>query len=123
MTLNDLIAKYNTLAIAAGLPTRKGFDNKAKAEAAIASLTGKGKGAKLKVAKAAKTAKVVKIREKGPRGFKFGPVWLQSIRDGAGVALKPANLPKLRETAQAYSVTLTKDLNQAEMAAAIAKVI
>lgn len=121
MTLNDLIAKYNTLAAAAGLPTRKGFDNKAKAEAAIASLT--GKGAKLKVAKAAKTAKVVKVHEKGPRGFKFGPVWLQSIRDGAGVALKPANLPKLRETAQAYGVTLTKDLNQAEMAAAIARAI
>lgn len=123
MTLKDLIAKYNTLATAAGLPTRKGFDNKAKAEAAIASLIGKGAGAKLKVAKAAKTAKVVKVNEKGPRGFRFGPVWLQSIRDGVGVALKPANLPKLRETAQVYGVTLTEDLSQAEMAAAIAKVI
>ena len=123
MTLNDMITEYNTLATAAGLPTRAGFDNKAKAEAAIAALSSKSNGAKLKVAKAAKTAKVVKINEKGPRGFKFGPVWLQSIRAGVGVALKPANLPKLRETAQAYGVTLTEDLNQVEIAAAIARVI
>lgn len=120
MTLTALIAQYNELATAAGKPTRKGFDSKAKAEAAIKSF---GKGAKMKIAKVAKTGKTVTVHEKGPRGFKFGEVWLQSIRDGAGVALKAANLPKLRETATAYNVTLTKDLNQAEMAAAIAKAI
>jgi hypothetical protein len=117
MTLNDLIAKYNELAAAQGLPTRKGFDNKAKAEAAVAQLQ---LGAKVKIAK---VKRAVRQHEKGPRGFKFGPVWMSSIRLGRGVAMKPQNMPKLIETARHFGVKVTKDLNQAEVTAAIAKAI
>jgi hypothetical protein len=118
MTLNELIAKYNELAQAAGKPPRKSFDSKAKAEAAIAAL--QPKGSNLKVKKARATAPV---REAGPRGFKFGPVWLASIVAGAGIALKPQNLPKLIETAKFKGVKVTKDLSQAEIAAAVAKTL
>jgi|SRR5579859_3614509 len=123
LTLTQLIAKYNELATAAGVATRKGFESKAKAEAAIAALsktttkTAKASGATLRVRKAAA------VREKGPRGFKFGPVWLASIAAGKGVALKPANIKKVLETAEAKGVTVTKDLTQAEIVALIAKAI
>ena len=120
LTLTQLIAKYNELATAAGVATRKGFESKAKAEAAIAALsktTKKASGATLRVRKAGA------VREKGPRGFKFGPVWLASIAAGKGVALKPANIAKVLETAQAKGVTVTKDLTQLEIVALIAKAI
>ena len=117
-TLTALIATYNELALAAGKPTRKSFDSKAKAEAAIAALKPAAKGAALKVRKARTPAA---IREKGPRGFKFGPVWLASISEGKGVALKPQNLPKLKDTAQHYGLEVTDDLNQAEIVALVAK--
>lgn len=117
VTLATLIAQYNELATAAGLPTRKGFDNKAAAEAAIAALTPK-KGAKLKIAKVRKAAEV---RAKGPRGFKFGPKWIASIVEGKGIALKPANLPKLLDTAAFKNVEVTPDLTQAEIASMVAK--
>ena len=119
-TMNELITKYNGLATAAGVATRKGFENKAKAEAAIAELsktTKKASGATLRVRKAGA------VHNKGPRGFKYGPVWLQSIKSGKGVALKPANLPKLNETATSYNVSITADLTQAEIAALVAKAI
>jgi hypothetical protein len=115
-TLKELVAEYNTLASAAGKPTRKGFDSKALAEAAIMALRPKA-SATIKVRKA--TA----VREKGPRGFKFGPVWMQSIRDGKGVALKPQNMPKLLDTAAFMGVNVRNDQPQAEIAMAIAKVI
>lgn len=115
-TLNELITSYNSLATAAGLPTRKGFESKAKAEAAIASLKPKkSKSASLKIRKAGA------VHEKGPRGFKFGPVWIASIVAGKGIALKAANLPKLKDTATTYGVNVTSDLTQDEIASAIAK--
>lgn len=114
-----MIAKYNELAIAAGKPTRKGFDSKLKAAAAIAALQlTSNKGAKVKIAKAKRE---VKVHEAGPRGFIFGPVWVQSVRDGKGVALKPQNLPKLRLHAQKVGAEVTEDLSQAEIAALVAK--
>src|SRR5271154_3233853 len=119
-TLNELISQYNTAAVAAGQATRKSFENKAAAEAAIATLTKtttKTSGATLRVRKAGA------VRQKGPRGFKFGPVWLASITSGKGVALKPANIAKVLETAQAKGVTVTKDLTQLEIVALIAKAI
>lgn len=121
-TLTALIAKYNELATAAGRATRKGFDNKTKALEAIASLEAllkpkASKGAALKVRKA------TSVRTKGPRGFKFGPVWMRSIAEGKGIALKPQNLPKLLETATFKDVTVSADLSQPEIAAAIAKTL
>ena len=124
MTMSQLVAKYNELAAKVGKPARKGFDNKTAAEGAIGALTlmlkSESKGAKLKIAKAKRS---VTVHEKGPRGFKFGPVWMESIRTGKGVALKPQNMPKLMETAQHFSVDLTPDLDQREIAAAIAQTI
>jgi len=120
MTLNELIAKYNELATAAGLATRKGFENKAKAEAAIAALTKttkKASGAALRVRKASA------VHQPGPRGFKVGPVWIASIKSGKGVAMKPANRPKLIEHATSVGVSVTDDLTHAEIVALIAKAI
>ncbi len=121
-TLTALIAKYNELAARASRPTRKGFDNKTKALEAIASLEAllkpkARKGAVLKVRKA------TSVRAKGPRGFKFGPVWMRSITEGKGIALKPQNLPKLLETANFKGVMVSADLSQPEIAAAIAKTL
>ena len=114
-TLADLIATYNTLAVAAGLPTRKGFDNKAKALAAIAALQPAPKAATLRVRKAGA------IRAKGPRGFKIdSPAWLRSIAAGKGIALSPSNLPKLLDTADAKGITVSADMTPADIAAAIA---
>ena len=116
-TLNELVAKYNELATAKGLATRKSFDNKAKAEAAIAALKPAKKGAALRVRKAGA------VHQKGPRGFTFGPVWLASIKAGEGVALKAVNLPKLLETAKAFGVSVTADLDQTEVAKLVAKAV
>lgn len=122
MTLNELIAKYNALAASVGMPTRKGFDNKSKAEASLNTIleivkAKSGEGAKLKIRKAAQ------VHQKGPRGFKFGPIWMRSISEGKGVALKPQNMPKLLETATFKGIQVTPDLSQAEVAAAIAKAL
>lgn len=121
-TLTALIAKYNELATAAGRATRKGFDNKTKALEAIAALEAvlkskTRKGATLKVRKA------TSVRAKGPRGFKFGPVWMRSIAEGKGIALKPQNLPKLLETATFKGVAVGANLSQPDIAAAIAKTL
>ena len=117
-TLTDLINTYNTLAGAAGLPTRKGFDNKAKAEAAIAALAPAPKAATLRVRKAGA------VRAKGPRGFKVdSPAWLRSIADRKGIALSPSNLPKLLDTASVKGVSVSADMPQAEIVALVAAAI
>lgn len=77
-----------------------------------------GSSAKVKV----RSRKAVVLHQRGPRGFKFGPVWMRSIIEGKGVALKPQNLPKLRETATFHGVQVTEDLSQVEIANEIAKV-
>lgn len=97
-TMNDLVSAYNTLATSLGMPTRKGFDNKAKAEAAIKSLKRKSSGGALRVRKAGA------VRKAGPRGFRFGPVWIASIKSGDGIAYSPRNLPKLRQMGEAYGI-------------------
>ena len=133
MTLAQLLAKYNELATSLGQPTRKGFDNKSKAEAGIAMLTrlldarlAIDSAVKLRNAMrggALKVRKAKNVRVKGPRGFKFGPVWMRSIADGKGIALMPQNMPKLLETATFKNVSVSADLSQAEIVAAIAKTL
>ncbi len=119
-TLADLVAEFNTLATAAGEKTRKSFENKTVAEAAIKALkktAGKSKGGAIKIRKAGAT------RNPGPGGFKFGPVWLESITAGKGIAMSVANLPKLLATAAHYEVEVTSDLTQEEIAKSVAKAI
>lgn len=50
-----------------------------------------------------------KVNMPGPRGYRLGAVWLKSIAEGKGAALKPANLPKLIATAQVRGVRLPRN--------------
>jgi len=137
-TLNEMIAIHNELAAKVGAPARKGFDNKAKAEAAINVLKAKvaAQEAEAAAQQAAQQVEAVvaaarprrlrgeiKIHERGPRGFKFGPVWIASVIAGHGVALMRQNLPKLQDHARTVGVQVTPDLNQAEIAAMVAKAV
>lgn len=92
--------------------------NKARSFSKIETLFGKKtKAASVKIRKAGA------VHAAGPKGFKFGPVWVASVVAGAGVALKPANLPKLVDHATHLGVEVTPDLTQVEIASAIAKAI
>lgn len=71
--------------------------------------------------KALRVRKSNVIHNEGPRGFKFGPVWLNSIRAQKGIALSPSNLPKLRRTAEKYGVD--SSLEQEVMVAELAKIV
>lgn len=82
----------------------------------LAEVVSKNAGAKQRVRRSSK------IHSEGPRGFKFGPVWLGSIKSQKGIALSPSNLPKLRKTAESKGVA-TSDLNQEQLVAALAKVL
>lgn len=83
----------------------------------------KATGAAMKIA-AVKADKPTTIRNKGPRGFRVdSPAWLKSIADAKGIALSPANMPKLLDTAAVHNVELTPDLAQIEMVKMIAKAI
>lgn len=110
LTLSAMIANYNTLATKAGLPTRKSFDNKAKAAAAIAEVTKLTKAAKTKVSNT-------------ENGFRFGPVWQESIIAGSGVALREVNRPKLEAAVKHFNVTVPENASIDQLAAAIANVI
>ena len=101
-TLNELVARYNELAVAAGKPTRKSFDNKAKAEAAIKELTPSKR----------RTPRTAKVHEKGPRGWIFGPKWLISVKSASGIATKMQNLPKLIDFAQSLGVSVKSGTSQ-----------
>lgn len=48
-----------------------------------------------------KTASVVTA---GPRGFRFGDVWNQSVMTGTGVAVAPSNINKLHAQAESLKV-------------------
>lgn len=74
-------------------------------------------GATLRVRKASK------VHQEGPRGFRFGPVWLASIKAAKGVALLQSNLPKLKKTADHYGVKYDDNTSQEELVAAVAKAI
>lgn len=120
-TMNDLVSSYNALATQLGLPTRKGFDNKAKAAAALKALKSqarKSSGAARRVRKAGA------VRTAGPRGFRFGPVWIASVKSLSGIALAPCNFPKLRQMGDAYGIdgSLTA-MNQLELAETIREML
>ena len=83
----------------------------------------KASGATLKIAKV-KVERAIVPRNKGPRGFRVdSPAWLKSITDGKGIALVPANLPKLMDTAEVKGAAVSADMTQAEIVQAIAKVM
>jgi hypothetical protein len=47
----------------------------------------------------------------GPRGFRFSNGFLASVREGKGVAVSPANLPKLLSLAAHKGVRIPKRAN------------
>jgi hypothetical protein len=58
--------------------------------------------------------------EAGPRGFRFGEVWNNSVKEGSGVALHPANANKLYAHADSLGIAYNK---REDDAASIAKKI
>ena len=54
----------------------------------------------------AKTTKIkAQVNVAGPRGFRFGGVFVQSVIEGAGVAAKDSNRPKLVAFAKELGVS------------------
>lgn len=43
--------------------------------------------------------------EAGPRGFRFGEKWIESVKSGTGVAVHPTYLAKLKAHAKAVGVS------------------
>lgn len=62
----------------------------------------------LKILSTNLVSREVDLHEEGPRGFNLGPKWIQSIKDGKGIAMYPSNLPKLVKTAEVYNVPPAK---------------
>lgn len=98
----------------------------------VSEVTSKVPGLTKAVKRMAKTAKAdststpkeAAIRNKGPRGFRVdSPAWMASIQSGKGIALSPANLPKLLDTAAVHNVEISEDLTQAEIVEKISKAL
>jgi hypothetical protein len=51
------------------------------------------------------------VHHVGPRGFRLGQKWYDSIREGRGVAVLPSNLPKLIATAKVNGVRIPPNPN------------
>lgn len=48
-------------------------------------------------------------------GFRFGPVWLASVKNGKGIAAKPQNFPKLIETARLQNIEIPSNIDQIQL--------
>lgn len=66
----------------------------AKKAGGAASKKADGEG-KPKFEKKGRTARTTKVVEAGPRGFRFGEVWNNSVKAGEGIAILESNRPKL----------------------------
>lgn len=120
-TLAELISTYNQMALAQGLATRKSFDNKAKAEAAIAAIM---PAPAPEVVKVRRPRQPAPVRLEGPRGFRTNsPAWVRSIMAGKGVAFIAPTLPKLIATAKVHGVNVPEGATQAEIGALIANAL
>ena len=99
------------------------FDNdKFDPTKALAEATKFAQKAPVATGKATKVGKVA-IQQEGPRGFRFGPVWMKAIRECSGIAIKPANAPKLFGTAAHFGITPNPDETLRELCARIAAVL
>ena len=66
--------------------------------------------------------RVAAMVEAGPRGFRFGDTWNQSVKDGTAPALAPANINKLLAHADELGVHYDKrSLDAADLAKKIAR--
>jgi hypothetical protein len=62
----------------------------------------------------------VKVVEAGPRGFRFGRKWNESVQAGEGIACHPAHINKLKAHAEAVGYKGSLDVDAAKLCAAIA---
>jgi hypothetical protein len=70
--------------------------------------------------KGASTRRTATVVTAGPRGFRFGEVWNDSVKAGEGVAMAPANINKLYAHADSLGISYDK---RSVDAAALAKQI
>lgn len=61
-----------------------------------------------------------RIVEAGPRGFRFGRKWNESVQAGQGIALHPNHINKLKAHAEAVGYRGSMDVAPEKLAAAIA---
>jgi hypothetical protein len=61
-----------------------------------------------------------RVIEAGPRGFRFGKVWNDSVKAGSGIAVHPTYLAKLKAHAKAVGVS-SAGSDAAAIAAEVAK--
>lgn len=102
----------------------------ATADAAPAATAPKAKAKAAPKAKAAGAAKektpraprkAATVVQAGPRGFRFGEVWTQSVKDGAGVAMLMQNRPKLNAHAETLGITGAGELSTEDLVKKMAK--
>lgn len=86
-----------------------------------AKVTKKAAGAKKVARQGREPRKTAAVVSEGPRGFRFGDVWNQSIKDGAGVAFMNANRNKLLKHAESLGITFDKKDESADIAKRIAR--
>ena len=138
LSTSAITQMYNEIAAKIGMNTVKRFADKSTAiKRALAAATAAEEAAKAEAkrlkaeAKAAGTSepkaprepKPQTIRNKGPRGFRVdSPAWVKSIMECKGIALLPANLPKLLDTAEVHGVDHTGKTS-AEIAKMISEVM
>ena len=73
----------------------------------MAKNTAKTASKKTAAAAAARPSRIRSERriEAGPRGFRFGEKWIESVKSGTGVAVHPTYLAKLKAHAKAVGVS------------------
>lgn len=73
--------------------------------------------------KTAAQKRVAKVREAGPRGWVFGPKWIESVKAVAGIAISPANRVKLEAMAEANSVKVVSGMTSEAIAQKLAPLV
>lgn len=77
----------------------------------------------VKPTKSVAQKRVAKVREAGPRGWVFGPKWIESVKAVVGIAVSPANRVKLEAMAQAHSVKVMPGMTSETIAEKLAAVV
>lgn len=92
-----------------------------KAKRAAPKTTDRKDGAKREGrGRARRAASVVK---EGPRGFRFGDIWNQSVMEQAGIAVAPTNFNKLMKQAEILGVKPKADATPEVLAGQVARML
>lgn len=90
-------------------------DNKVRSFTKIDTLL-----AAAKPARSVGQKRVAKVREAGPRGWVFGPKWIESVKAAVGIAVSPANRTKLEAMAEANSIKVSASMSSEMIAEKLA---